>query len=65
MIHKHNSHKFLKFCLFIFLIFFTLSLSACALLQLPFNIVGGVFDILGNIFKIAQKIPKPPWWIFL
>jgi len=44
--------------LVIVVIFVCLSLSGCALLRLP-------FDILGGIFKLIQKLPIPPPWVFL
>lgn len=40
-------------------------LSGCALLQLPGQVIGGTFSLLGKMLGIVNQVPKPPPWIFL
>ncbi|HNV23890.1 MAG TPA: hypothetical protein PLH56_07015 [Candidatus Omnitrophota bacterium] len=42
---------------FVFIVLLCLSLSGCALIKLP-------FDILGKLLGIASKVPKPPPGVF-
>jgi len=39
------------------LVLFCCSLSGCALLRLP-------FDILNGVWRFIQKVPLPPPWVF-
>jgi hypothetical protein len=41
-----------------------MTLSGCALLALPGQIIGGVFSLLGQAFKVAEGLPKPPPGVF-
>ncbi len=41
-----------------------ISQSGCALLQLPFQLVGGLFDLAGQALQVADSLPKPPPWVF-
>ncbi|MBI3314643.1 MAG: hypothetical protein HYZ86_01700, partial [Candidatus Omnitrophica bacterium] len=41
-----------------------LTQGGCALLTLPFQLVGGVFSLLGQAIKVADSLPKPPPWVF-
>lgn len=43
---------------------FIVSLNGCALLQIPGKVVEGTFGILGQVFKIIQKLPTPPPGVF-
>ncbi|MBP6343496.1 MAG: hypothetical protein KA403_06165 [Candidatus Omnitrophica bacterium] len=47
-------HRWFMLCLMLLLCF---SLSGCALLKMP-------FQLLGQLFGIAQKVPTPPPWVF-
>lgn len=40
------------------------TLSGCALLSLPGQIIGGAFDLLGKALVVADGLPKPPPWVF-
>jgi len=42
----------------VFLCILCFSQSGCALLKVPFSILGGIFNIL-------KKVPMPPPWVFL
>ncbi len=46
-----------------------LSLSGCALLTMPFQLLGGIFggifNLLGKALSVADSMPKPPPWVFL
>jgi hypothetical protein len=41
-----------------------MTLSGCALLALPGQIIGGIFGLLGQAFKVAEGLPKPPPGVF-
>ncbi|MDO8675895.1 MAG: hypothetical protein Q7K71_07280 [Candidatus Omnitrophota bacterium] len=41
-----------------------LTQSGCSLLTLPFQLVGGVFNLLGQAVNVAAAMPKPPPWMF-
>lgn len=49
------------YCVFLML---ALSLSGCALLQIPGKVIEGTFGILGQVFKIIQRMPMPPPGVF-
>ncbi len=38
--------------------------SGCALLQLPFQLVGTAVDLAGQALQVADGLPKPPPWMF-
>jgi len=38
--------------------------SGCALLQLPFKILGTIMEVAGQAFKLADKLPTPPPGVF-
>jgi hypothetical protein len=40
------------------------SLSGCALLQIPAKLIDGTFSLLGKALNLAGKLPKPPPWVF-
>ncbi len=42
----------------------SIGLSGCALLGLPFQMVGGLFDLVGKVVGIASKVPLPPPGVF-
>ena len=48
----------------ILLLCLCLTQSGCALFTLPFQIIGGVFNLLGQAIKVADSLPKPPPWVF-
>ncbi|MFA4888664.1 MAG: hypothetical protein WC628_03700 [Candidatus Omnitrophota bacterium] len=43
--------------------------SGCATLAAPFQLAGGILDILGSVvgsaLNIAKDVPLPPPWLFL
>ena len=38
--------------------------GGCALLSLPGQIIGGTFQLLGQLLNIAEGLPKPPPGVF-
>ena len=46
------------------LVMMSMTLSGCELLGLPFQIVGGIFDLLGKALVVADSLPKPPPGVF-
>lgn len=48
----------------VFLLCLCISQSGCALLQLPFQIVSGLFNLAGQALQVADSLPKPPPWVF-
>ncbi len=40
-------------------------LSGCALLQIPGQIIGGTFSLIGKLLGIVNNVPKPPPWVFI
>jgi hypothetical protein len=47
-----------------FCLLLCVTLSGCSLLQLPVKMVEGTFGLLGEILKLANKLPMPPPWLF-
>ena len=52
-----------------YIFFITLGLicifeNGCAVLNLPFKAIGIAMDIVGEAFKLAQKLPTPPPGVF-
>ena len=41
-----------------------ISQSGCALLQLPFQLFSGLFDLAGQALQVASSLPTPPPWVF-
>lgn len=39
-------------------------LSGCTLLQIPGQLIGGTFSLLGKLLDIAKQLPKPPPGVF-
>jgi len=37
-------------------------LNGCAILAIPFKIIGGVFKLIGPVMDAAKKVP---WWMWL
>ncbi len=55
----------MRTCLIVFVFVCSLSLlSGCSLLQIPGQLIGGTFDILGKLLGLASKLPMPPPGIF-
>lgn len=42
----------------------TFSLSGCALLQLPIELIKIPLALIKGIVQVANKVPKPPPWVF-
>jgi len=53
------------FFLIAILFFIVFTQSGCSLLQLPVTVVQGTFSLLGKLIGFANKLPKPPPWVFL
>jgi len=47
-----------------FLIITCISQSGCSLLTLPIKAIETVFDVVGQVFKLVDKLPKPPPGVF-
>jgi predicted aminopeptidase len=56
--------KYYSMFLLIALCVMVMSLSGCALLQIPAQLIDGTFSLLGKILNIANKLPKPPPGVF-
>ncbi|MBZ0165229.1 MAG: DUF3568 domain-containing protein [Candidatus Omnitrophica bacterium] len=54
-----------KMMLVLILCLAVLSLSGCALLSIPGQIIGGTFSMIGQLLGLIQKLPKPPPWVFI
>lgn len=52
------------FLFIVCLVMCSIGLSGCALLGLPFQMVGGLFDLVGKVVGIASKVPLPPPGVF-
>jgi hypothetical protein len=51
----------------LFILFLLLTMfihSGCALLQVPFTLVGGTFKLVGKLLQMVDKLPKPPPGVF-
>ena len=46
------------------LVVFVLTQSGCAILKVPFTLVGGVFKLVGKVLQVVDKLPKPPPGVF-
>ncbi len=46
------------------LILLCLTQSGCELLQLPAQLIGGVFGLAGQVLNVASSLPTPPPWMF-
>ncbi|MBN1869693.1 MAG: hypothetical protein JW847_03850 [Candidatus Omnitrophica bacterium] len=57
-----NSNK--KYLLAVLIACLLLTQSGCALLKAPVMILGGVFKFVGNLLKIASRLPMPPPGVF-
>ncbi|OGX35616.1 MAG: hypothetical protein A3C36_01005 [Omnitrophica WOR_2 bacterium RIFCSPHIGHO2_02_FULL_52_10] len=55
---------FKKQLLILLLVLGTMMQSGCALIQLPFTVVGGVFKLVGKLLQVVDKLPKPPPGVF-
>ena len=53
-----------NYYLLMLLLLFCLSLSGCALLQVPLALLEVPLKLLGEVLKIVQKMPMPPPWVF-
>lgn len=54
-----------KKILAVILLIVVMSFSGCALIQAPFKMAGSALNLVGKIVGIANKLPKPPPWVFL
>ena len=50
--------------LWVLAIVFAVTLSGCALLQIPGQIIGGIFGMIGKVLDTAAKMPHPPPWMW-
>jgi len=50
--------------LLVFLFLFCLILNGCALLTLPFQLVGSAAGLVGDAVSLAGSLPMPPPWVF-
>jgi len=41
-----------------------LTLSGCALLQIPFTMAGGALKLVGKVLQVVDQLPKPPPGVF-
>ena len=53
-----------KILLIVCLLLLCVTQSGCALLQLPGQIIGGLFGLVGQALQVADGLPKPPPWMF-
>jgi len=56
--------KRFNFVVLILCMFIMVSLSGCALLAIPATIIGESFKIIGQVLKIASRMPMPPPGVF-
>ncbi len=47
-----------------FLLLFVGTQSGCALLKVPFTIVGESLKLVGKVLQVVDKLPKPPPGVF-
>lgn len=50
---------------FIILLAVVVSISGCALIKLPFDLLGSALKLAGQAASFADSLPKPPPWAFL
>ncbi|MCP4652559.1 MAG: hypothetical protein GY858_04150 [Candidatus Omnitrophica bacterium] len=55
---------FSKMLLIVVLILVGFSSNGCAALSLPFQAISTVLNLVGEAFKLAQSLPKPPPGVF-
>ena len=48
----------------VLLLLLCLTQSGCSLLLIPFQLIGGLFGLLGKALAVADAMPKPPPWVF-
>jgi len=53
-----------KYLLMALLLLAVACLSGCSLLQLPFMLVGETLKLVGKVFQVIDKLPKPPPGVF-
>ena len=60
-----STKRVIIMCIMVGFCFF---LSGCAVLNIPAQIVGGTFKVIGSIaqglFDLIKKLPKPPPGVF-
>jgi len=59
MVYRMN-----RYLVVMILIGMCLTMSSCALLQAPVELVKAPLTLIGEVFKLAQKMPKPPPGVF-
>jgi hypothetical protein len=64
MLEKSSKKRRIKIHLLILVSFLCITLSGCALLQVPGQLIGGTFSLLGKVLDIAKAMPKPPPGVF-
>jgi hypothetical protein len=56
--------KKFPFKLLILILLIVFFANGCAILQIPGQIIGGVFQLVGKALDIVARMPKPPPGVF-
>ena len=61
---KITRDRTFPFLIVLLLIMMAVGLNGCSLLQIPGQLISGTFSLLKGLLQVADKLPKPPPWMF-